>query len=115
MYVSTSKDPYVYAQYNGTLHFSNKAQSYGTAGIWLIAIATSLALVPIFIIYKNKQKYQRQRNSELEGYEGKNSITNRTNQSNYFNRSADESKLEMNDLHPLTKEEDELKYLAKRT
>lgn len=96
----------MYAQFNGTLHFSNQAQSYGTAGIWLIATSITLVIVPIFIIYKNKQN-QGNGFSHLDGHDERRvgDQHNRSNQSNYFNRSGDDSKLEMNDLQLTMKEE----------
>jgi hypothetical protein len=53
VYVSTTRDPYVWANYNGTLHFSNLAESYSTAGIWLITCAIALALIPLLVYFKN--------------------------------------------------------------
>lgn len=104
VYVSTNKDPYVYAQYNGTLHFSNKAETYGTVGLGLLATGCLLVFVPIFIIYKNKQNEVR----EFAEFMNSNKSV-----SNYFNRTGDESKLEMTDIRQTSKDES-FKNIAKR-
>lgn len=54
VYLSTDKDPYVWANYNGTLHFSNLAESYSVAGVWLITCALALLIIPILIHFKGK-------------------------------------------------------------
>jgi hypothetical protein len=94
----------VYAQYNGTLHFSHKAETYGTVGVWLMASAILLVLVPVFIIYRNKQNEVR----EFSEFMNVNKSV-----SNYFNRSGDESKLELTDIRQTTKDES-FKNVAKR-
>jgi len=95
VYVSTNKDPYVFALYNGTLHFSKKSQTYGAAAIWLIATSITLVFVPMIIIYKNK----RNENPEFDINNINKSI------SDYFNRSGDDSKLEMTQIRQTSKEE----------
>lgn len=94
----------MYAQYNGTMHFSHKAETYGTVGVWLIASAILLVLVPVFIIYKNKQ-------NEVREFSEFNNVNKSV--SNYFNHSGDESKLEMTDIRQTTKDES-FKNIAKR-
>ena len=55
VYVSTNKDPYVWANYNGTLHFSNLAESYSVAGVWLITCAIALIIIPLLVYFKDTQ------------------------------------------------------------
>jgi len=104
VYVSTNKDPYVYAQYNGTMHFSNKAKTYLNVGVWLLAISCLLVLVPIFIIYKNKQSEPR----DLTVFGNVQRI-----ESSYFNLSGDQSKLELTQIMKSTGDES-FKNVAKR-
>jgi hypothetical protein len=53
VYISTNKDPYVWANYNGTLHFSNVAESYSVAGVWLITCAIALIVIPLLVYFKD--------------------------------------------------------------
>jgi len=86
------------------LHFSNKAKTYGNVGVWLMATVILLVLVPVFIKYKYKQN---------EGREFSDFMNVNKSVSNYFNRSGDESKLELTDIRNTTKEES-FKNVAKR-
>jgi hypothetical protein len=52
VYVSTINDPYVWANYNGTLHFSNLSESYSVAGIWLITCAIALIVIPLLVYFR---------------------------------------------------------------
>ena len=94
----------MFAKYNGTLNFSNKAQTYGTVGVWLMATAMLLVLVPVFIVYKNKRSQAR----DFSDFANVNKSV-----SNYFNHSGDESKLEMTDIRQSPKQES-FKNVAKR-
>ena len=58
VYVSTNKDPYVWANYNGTLHFSNLAESYSVAGIWLITCAIALIIIPLLVYFKDNNSQE---------------------------------------------------------
>ncbi len=58
VYVSTNRDPFVWATYNGTLHFSNLAHSYSVAGIWLITCAFALAVIPLLVYFKEPNSSQ---------------------------------------------------------
>jgi hypothetical protein len=69
-----------------------------------MATAILLVLVPVFIIYKNKQNKGR----EFSDFMNVNKSV-----SNYFNCSGDESKLELTDIRHTTKEES-FKNIAKR-
>lgn len=69
-----------------------------------MATAILLVLVPVFIVYKNKQNEGR----DLSEFMNVNKSV-----SNYFNRSGDESKLEMTDIRQTTKDES-FKNVAKR-
>lgn len=53
LYLSTDKDPFVWANYNGTLHFSNLAESYSVAGVWLITCAIALVIIPLLVYFKD--------------------------------------------------------------
>lgn len=55
VYLSTDRDPYVWANYFGTLHFSNLAQSYSTAGVWLITCAIALIIIPALVYFKESE------------------------------------------------------------
>jgi hypothetical protein len=52
LYISTDKDPYVWANFNGTLHFSNLAESYSVAGVWLVTCALALLIIPLLVYFK---------------------------------------------------------------
>jgi len=69
LYLSTNKDPYVWTSYNGTFHFSNVAQSYSTAGIFMIACSLSLAAIPIMVYYRQNTKddVTNEINEKVEG------------------------------------------------
>jgi hypothetical protein len=75
VYLSTDRDPYVWANYNGTLHFSNLAESYSVAGVWLITCALALFIIPLLIYFKGKDLAFD--NSEIERIEQLNSINNK--------------------------------------
>ena len=66
VYVSTNKDPYVWANYNGTLHFSNVAESYSVAGVWLITCAIALIIIPLLVYFKDKSYLNQQVEEEKE-------------------------------------------------
>lgn len=66
VYVSTNKDPYVWANYNGTLHFSNVAESYSVAGVWLIACAIALIIIPLLVYFKDTSYLNQQVEIEKE-------------------------------------------------
>lgn len=57
VYISTTKDPYVWANYFGTLHFSNLADSYSVAGVWLITCAFALFIIPFIIYFKDPNSF----------------------------------------------------------
>ena len=69
-----------------------------------MATAMLLVLVPVFIVYKNKRS---------EGRDFSDFANVNKSVSNYFNRSGDESKLEMTDIRQSPKEES-FKNVAKR-
>jgi hypothetical protein len=80
VYVSTDKDPFVWANYNGTLHFSDLAESYSKAGIWLITCAIALAMIPLLVYYKEPiTNYRKLSNDENEK---DNTELNKLNKSN---------------------------------
>lgn len=62
--VFSNKDPYVWANYNGTLHFSNLAENYSIAGVWLISCAVALILIPVLIYFKDPNKNELEENKE---------------------------------------------------
>jgi hypothetical protein len=66
IYVSTNKDPYVWANYNGTLHFSNVAESYSVAGVWLITCAIALIIIPLLVYFKDTSYLNQQVEEEKE-------------------------------------------------
>jgi hypothetical protein len=53
VYVSTNYDPYVWANYNGTLHFSSLAESYSVAGLWFISLSIVLIVIPMLVYFKS--------------------------------------------------------------
>ena len=50
--MSTNKDPYVWALYNGTLHFNNLNECYSYSAIWLILSALLMSVIPIIFYFK---------------------------------------------------------------
>jgi len=70
-------------------------------------LSITLVISVIFIFYKNKPNLNKD-----ENYHNKFEMHNKS-ESNYFNRSGDESKLEMTDIIKYTKDES-FKNIAKR-
>jgi hypothetical protein len=78
VYVSNDNDPYVWANYNGTLHFSNLAESYSVAGVWLITCAIALIIIPLLVYFKD--------NSAVDGTNNENDTDEVTRLNNMSNK-----------------------------
>jgi len=76
LYISTDKDPYVWANFNGTLHFSNLAESYSVAGVWLVTCAIALMLIPLLVYLKKDEPGMD--NNEIERIDQLNTSLNKS-------------------------------------
>ena len=90
IYLSTDKDPYVWANYNGTLHFSNLAQSYSTAGVWLLTCAIALIIIPALVYFKDAEviKDLQQEEDEARKISQVDSFENNREQANLSTRNV---------------------------